>query len=136
MKIYRLFLVIIILPVLLGMGSLKGDSSPDKIPIPAKKFKATIIDQTDIATDCSEISIEGDTFISGKKGEGTYTISFDNINSIMFFLREEKLLAVVKLNDGNSMELTVNKEHKAYGLTKYGTFQIKLTEIKKMLIKR
>jgi hypothetical protein len=118
------------------MGSLKGDSSPDKIPIPAKKFKAIIIDQTDVTTDCSEISIEGGTFISGKKGEGIHTISFDNINSIMFFLREEKLLAVVKLNDGNSMELTVNKEHKVYGLTKYGTFQIKLTEIKKMLIKR
>jgi hypothetical protein len=129
-----LFLLFAI-PVLMGMGSLQGTASPEKIPIPVKKYTAVFVDQTDIATECSEASIEGTTFLEGKRGEGTFTISFDNIDQISFRMNAERLTGMVKLRDGGTSELTLNKTQKAFGQTKYGTFQIKLSDLKKLVIR-
>jgi hypothetical protein len=115
------------------MGSLRG-GSPDKVPIPEKKFVVTFIDQSDVLTECRDASIEGSTFIEGKRGEGKYTISFDNISSAVFMFNEDKLRSVITMRDGNTAELVLNKDHKAYGLTRYGTYQIKLSDLKKMSI--
>jgi hypothetical protein len=75
------------------------------------------------------------TFLEGKRGEGTYTISFDNIDQVSFRMNEERLNGIVKLRDGGTSELTLKETQKAYGQTKYGTFQIKLTDLKKLLIR-
>jgi len=128
-----LAITIILFPLLLGMGSLRG-GSPDKVPIPEKKFVVTFIDQSDVLTECRDASIEGSTFIEGKRGEGKYTISFDNISSAVFMFNEDKLRSVITMRDGNTAELVLNKDHKAYGLTRYGTYQIKLSDLKKMSI--
>jgi len=132
------FLIIValltVIPLLLGMGSLQGTASPGKIPVPVKKYTATILDQMDVLAECSEVSIEGETFLEGKRGEGNYTISFDNIEQILFRLHEGSLTGLLKLRDGNSSELELNKGQKLYGRTKYGTFQIKLQDIKKLML--
>jgi hypothetical protein len=129
-----LFLLFAI-PVLVGMGSLQGTASPEKIPIPVKKYTAVFVDQMDVSTECSEASIEGTTFLEGKKGEGTFTISFDNIDQISFRMNAERLTGIVKLRDGGTSELTLNKTQKAFGQTKYGTFQIRLSDLKKLVIR-
>ncbi|MBU0575624.1 MAG: hypothetical protein KJ704_05200, partial [Proteobacteria bacterium] len=69
-----------------------------------------------------------------KRGEGNYTISFDNIEQILFRINADRLTGIVKLRDGGSSELTLNKSQKLYGRTRYGTFQIKLQDIKKLEI--
>ncbi len=135
MKRFLLFLVLMtVMSVLLGMGSLQGPASPDKIPVPVKKYAATILDQMDVVAQCSDVSIEGETFLEGKRGEGNYTISFDNIEQILFRINADRLAGIVKLRDGGSSELTLNKSQKLYGRTRYGTFQIKLQDIKKLVI--
>lgn len=129
-----IFLTIFALwPLLTAMSALQGQN-PEKIPTPAKKFAATFIDQTDIITDCREISIDGETFLEGKRGNGTNTIPFENINEVSFLLEGEKLKGMVKLRDGNTFELTLNKNQRAYGKTKYGTFHIKLADLKKVIL--
>lgn len=42
----------------------------------------------------------------------------------------------MKLRDGSTVQLMLLKNQKAYGQTKYGTFQIKLSDLKKMTISR
>jgi hypothetical protein len=133
-RFYLLFSILAVLPFLLAMGALSGESSPDKIPVPAKKFTATFIDQTDVITECRDVSIEGGTFIEGKRGEGTYALPFENIRSILVRVSDGKLQGIVTLHDGSTMELGLNKNQKAYGHTKYGTFQIRLSDLKKMII--
>jgi hypothetical protein len=128
-----LFFMIACLPLLLGMGS-QGGTPTDKIPVPVKKFTATFVDQTDVTTQCSDVSIEGATALQGKHGEGTYTVAFENIREIVFRQHEEKLYGQVRMADGSSIELAVSKDKKAYGLTKFGTFQIRLNNLKKMII--
>jgi hypothetical protein len=124
--------VLFFIPILLGMGVI-GDSPTNKIPVPDKKYTVTFIDQMDVVTGCSEVSIEGNTFIDGKRGEGTYAIAFDRIRSVLFRMKERELLGVVQLRDGSEIELVLNKDRKAYGKTEFGTFQIKLSNLKKMI---
>jgi hypothetical protein len=123
--------ILCFIPVLFGMGVM-GDTPSNKIPVPDKKYTATFIDQMDVVTECSEVSIEGNTFVDGKRGEGTYAISFDRIRSVLFRMKERELRGIVQLKDGTEIELVLNKDRKAYGKTEFGTFQIKLASLKKM----
>ncbi|MBU1745606.1 MAG: hypothetical protein KJ649_12035, partial [Proteobacteria bacterium] len=59
------FFLLLAIPALLGMGSLQGPATPEKIPIPVKKYFAVYVDQTDVITECSEASIDGATFLEG-----------------------------------------------------------------------
>lgn len=135
MKKFILIIVLLMtIPLLLGMGSLQGSAPAEKIPIPAKNYRATFVDQMDVMTECTHISIEGSTFLEGKRGEGNYTISFDNIDQVLFRLNLERLTAIVKLHSGGTNELILNKNHRAFGRTTYGTFQIRLMDLKKLTI--
>jgi len=129
-KLIFLCTFILLIPLCLGMGS---NNSMDNIPKTAKNFKATFIDQTDISAECTEVSIDGKTFLEGKKGEGVYTINFENIKNISVLNSNGILKGLVRLKDGNSLEIILIKDQKAYGRTKYGAFQIKLNDLKKVL---
>lgn len=121
-------------PFLSGMGSMQAPSTPGKIPVPVKQYQATFVDQADVATECTEVSIEGAVYLEGKRGEGNYTISFDGIEQVLFRVNADRLSGIVKLRTGGTTELILNKAHKAYGRTKYGTFQIKLIDLKTITI--
>ena len=127
--------IVALLPFLIAMSAFQNQN-PEKIPVPEKRYSATFIDLTDLMTDCRNISIEGETFLEGKRGNGTITIPFEIINEISFMLEGDKLAGAVKLRDGNTVQLMLLKNQKAYGQTKYGTFQIKLSDLKKMTISR
>lgn len=132
---YGILVILAVLPLLFGMGGgMFGKGSPGKIPVPEKKFTATFIDQMDVIAECTEVSIEGETFLKGNRGKGVYTIPFDEIKNIVFCLKEGTLTGFVKLNDGSAVELILKKNKKAYGRTKYGTFQIDLSNLKKIII--
>jgi len=126
--------VFVLVPMLMAMGVFSGEGSPDKIPVPDKKFNATFVDQMDVIAECREVSIDGKTFMEGKKGEGIHAVPFDHISQVSFRMQENKLYGNVTLKDGSRLELTLNKEHKAYGRTKYGTFQVKLSSLKRMIL--
>jgi len=133
-RLYICFLIMLLVPFILGMGSMTGDDSPDKIPVTEKKFSATFVDQMDVVTRCTDVSIEGKTFIEGVKGEGTYTIPFEKVKSVRFFLKDGKLKGLILLRNNNKDELILNKDYKVYGRTSYGTFQIGVLGLKKMII--
>jgi len=119
-------------PLLLGMG-IMGEGPANKIPVPDKRYTVTFIDQMDVVMECSEVSIEGNTFVDGKRGEGIVAIPFDRIRSILFQMKEKDLHGLIKLTDGTEVDLVLNKDRKAFGKTEYGTYQIKLSSLKKMI---
>ncbi|MBN2515054.1 MAG: hypothetical protein JXC33_03370 [Deltaproteobacteria bacterium] len=131
-RFHKFFFIVFLVPFLVGMGSIFGEDSPDKIPVPELKYTAMFIDQMDVITECTEVSIQGKTYLEGKKGEGLYTIPFENIKSILFMLKKGELTGIVKLRDGSKTTLILMIDHKAYGKAHVGTFQIKLINLKKM----
>ncbi len=128
-------IILLSLPFLSGMGALQPQS-PQKIPVPAKKYFATFTDQADFVTDCRDVSIEGETFLEGKRGKGVDAIPFENITEVLFLLEGVQLTGTVKLRDGNTAQLRLDNNKMAYGRTNYGTFQIKLSELKKMILRK
>ena len=133
-KLYMCLLMMLFVPFMMGMGATSGNDSPDWIPDTEQNFSATFVDQMDIVTRCSSVSMDGKTFVEGEKGEGTYTIPFKNIKSIRFFLKEGDLKGLVLLKNGNKDELILNKDCKVYGKTGSGTFHISITGLKKMIM--
>lgn len=131
---FLFFSLTILIPVFLGMGSAGSTGAPGKIPVPAKKFTATVIDEMDVATEARDISIEGETFLEGKKGEGTFTISFENIKFVNFLMNDGKLIGHVQMRDGKTVQLELKKKQKMFGKTPYGTFQISLGDLKKVTL--
>ncbi len=127
--------LLFIVPLLMAMGGMQGQS-PEKIPVPAKKFLATYIDQTDTVTDCRDASIAGETFLEGRRGNGTSAIPFENIQEVSFLSEGENLYGLIKLRDGSTVKLALNKNQLAYGRTQYGTFQIRLADLKRMTLRK
>ena len=118
---------------MVGMGGLT-QLTADQIPKVDKVYMVTYVDHTDVMMECLDASIEGHTFMEGKKGEGTVAIDFDKIRTVFFKIKDNDLYGYLRLYDGSETVLSLNKEWKAFGRSKYGTYQIKLADLKKMVI--
>ncbi len=129
----RFMLLFAAAPLLLGMGGLT-ETPADKVPPTSRSFAATYIDQMDVVTECTEASIDGKTYIEGRRGEGKLAIDFEKVRSILFRMKDGELTGTVSLLDGSETVIVVNKDRKAYGRAKYGAFQIKLSDLKKMAL--
>jgi len=133
MKKYLPLLVLIAVPIILAMGGSSGGPA-DRIPTAPKNVNAVFIDQNDIVTECTGVSIDGNIFLEGKKGQGNYTIGFEKIKSVVFRMNNGELLGTAKLIEGGETTLVLDKNKKAYGRTKFGSFQIRIASLKKMTI--
>jgi len=116
-----------------GMGGL-GEQDPVKIPQPARDFSATVVDQRDTASDIALMSLDGQTFLIGKRGGATVSIPFMNIKTIDFYMRGNNLYAVVVMTGQPQVELEMEKDRVLYGQLSYGHFAIKVEDIRKITI--
>jgi hypothetical protein len=116
-----------------GMGGL-GEQDPTKIPEPAQDFSATVVDQRDIASDITLMSLEGQTFLVGKRGGATVSIPFENIEVIEFSMSGKDVYAAVAMKGQPQVELKVEKDRVLYGQLSYGNFAIKVEYIRKIII--
>ena len=116
-----------------GMGGL-GEQDLTKIPEPDHDFSATVVDQRDIASDITLMSLEGQTFLIGKRGGATVSIPFGNIRAITLSMRDNDLYATVAMIGQPQVELEMDKNRVLYGQLSYGYFAIKMEDIRKITI--
>jgi hypothetical protein len=117
----------------LGMGGL-GEQDPTKIPEPAQNFSATVVDQRDIASDITLMSLDGQTYLIGKRGGATVSIPFENIKTIEFYMSGNDVYAAVAMKGQPQVELKMEKDRVLYGKLSYGHFAIKVEYIRKITI--
>ena len=117
---------------LTGMGELTGEPE-NSVPTPDKNFNATFIDSQDIAVNCTQVSMDGEIFIWGKKGRGTVTISFEKIKTIEFMNTDNSVTAEVELKEGKKEKIEVDNDKMFYGNLEFGTFQIEARDLKKIV---
>jgi len=129
-----LYLIALLVGFLLltGMGGLGGRPA-NKIPTPEKDFSATLIDKQDIVTKCKQVSREGDVFFLGKKGRGTVTIPFEKVKTAEFESKKGVVTAVIKLIDGQTIEIEMDKSQRFYGMANFGTLEIEVSDLKKVI---
>ena len=116
-----------------GMGGL-GEEELKKIPEPSANFSATLIDQRDVSSSITVFSLEGQTFLSGKRGGATVSIPFENIKEIDFYARGRDIFAMVTMKEESQVELEMEKDRVFYGQLSYGLLSIKAEYVKKITI--
>ncbi|MBW1715862.1 MAG: hypothetical protein JRJ77_08570 [Deltaproteobacteria bacterium] len=116
-----------------GMGGV-GEEKLKKIPEPDDNFSATVIDQRDVASPITLFSLEGQTFLSGKRGGAMVSIPFENIKEINFYARGKDIFATVTMKKEAQVELEMEKDRIFYGQLSYGLLSIKVEYVKKIAI--
>jgi hypothetical protein len=132
-ELKRVLPILLLAPILMAMGGFT-ELPADKVPATKRDYSVVYVDQMDVITECKQASIEGNTFIEGKRGEGSMAIDFEKIKSVAFRIKGNDLIALIKLRDGSETVLVVAKDKKAYGRTKFGAFQIRLADLKTMIL--
>ncbi|UCG67518.1 MAG: hypothetical protein JSW12_11310 [Deltaproteobacteria bacterium] len=116
-----------------GMGGV-GEEKLTKIPEPDDNFSATLIDQRDVSSHITLFSLEGQTFLSGKRGGAMVSIPFGNIKEINFYARGRDIFAMVTMKKEPQVELEMEKDRVFYGQLSYGLLSIKVEYVKKTTI--
>jgi len=132
-RIVSTSVVLAIAILAVGMGAF-GEKEPTKIPSPDDNFSATVIDQGDVSSDITLLSLDGQTFISGRYGGAMVSIPFDNIQEMDFYARGSDIFATVIMRKAPQVELKMDKDRIFYGQLPYGLFSIKIEDVKKIII--
>ncbi len=131
----RITVLVIILPLLMGMGGLKEQKSPGEIPIPNLNFGAVITDVSGAMAELTHVSINGRTFFIGQHGKATITIDFDKIDEVVFTATGQKLMATVTILGGGKKIIYLDTASMFTGRTEYGTYQIEAKDIRVLKLK-
>jgi len=113
------------------MGS-NGGNGVVKVPEPDENYAVTLIDQSDVSMELGEFSCDGMTFFTGKLSRSEVSVDFSRIRSVLFFLKDEKIVAKLRLKDGNVVELLMKNKQPCYGLSSFGNVKIEMVDIKKI----
>ena len=116
-----------------GMGGV-GEEKLTKIPEPDDNFSATVIDQRDVSSRITLFSLEGQTFLSGKRGGAIVSIPFENIKEINFYARGRDIFAMVTMKKEPQVELEMEKDRAFYGQLSYGLLFIKVEYVKNITV--
>jgi hypothetical protein len=128
----RSFLLLAAAVPLLGMGGL-GGRPQGTAPKPEENIRALIVDRAGVRTEVRQFSLEGNVFLDGRRGDGQMTVFFKNLRGITFGRVEgEVVSAELHYNNGETLRLNVRKRRVFYGDTRYGTFQIRAGNIRKI----
>lgn len=111
-------------------GGLLGGSEENEIPAPDLDFKARVRDTGGLETEVRRISVDGHTYLSGKRGEAVVTISFDRMARIKFIqLTPEKFVGEISLKSGEKVDLELKSKTPCYGEASFGTYKIQLKDL-------
>lgn len=125
----RGILLLVIAIFCMGMGGLGGQPE-GTIPETDVNIQAQIKDRDGVTTSLDKFSMAGKTSLDARRGQGTLTIPFENIDVLTFGDIEGDVVTVdVKLKTGEAMMLNVRSRAQFYGSTGFGAFQIKSKDL-------
>ena len=114
---------------LMGMGSFGGGREAP----PARDFRATFVDGDGTRIDVERVTTGTETSLEGDLGRGRLRVPFDNIERITFKPSTEerdRLLADVKLREGESLTVTLRSSTTFYGRIPSGAYQIRARDLR------
>jgi hypothetical protein len=133
-RMLRLALVLSMGLGLMGMGGLDFNEKPGEIPIPDREVMATITDVDGTLLTLSQFSLNGQTVLNGKLGAGKVAIPFSQIKVLTIWTEPKALLAKVELTDQSSLTLSLDRGQTAFGRLKFGIYQIRIDQLRKVEI--
>ena len=116
---------------LTGMGNI-GGAPVGTVPKVEEEIKAKVTDQSGVVTTLEHFSLDGQTVIEGDRGNATVTIQLRDIDTLTIRPAEvkDKIGAIIKLKDGQEVQLQLRKRLFFNGSTGYGAFVIRAVDVK------
>jgi len=133
-RMLRLGLVLFVALGLMGMGGFDFNEKPGVIPIPDKEVTATITDVEGTLLTLSQFSLNGQTVLNGKLGAGKVAIPFSQIKVLTIWPDSKALQAKVELIDQSFQTLSLDSGQTAFGRLKFGIYQIRIDQLRKVEI--
>jgi hypothetical protein len=133
-RMLRLGLVLLVALGLMGMGGFDSNEKPGEIPLPDKEVTATITDVEGTLITLSQFSLNGQTVLIGKLGAGKVAIPFSQIKVLTLWPDSKALQAKVELVDQSIQTLALDRGQTAFGRLKFGIYQIRIDQLKKVEI--
>jgi len=115
--------------VLTGMGGLGGSREE----APARDFRATFTDVDGTRIEVGRVTTGTDTTLDGDLGRGRLRVPFDNIERISFKpsgTERDRIVADVKLREGEPVTLTLRSSTTFYGRVPSGAYQIRARDLR------
>jgi hypothetical protein len=115
---------------LLGMGGFGGGREEG---VPARDFRATLVDVDGNRMDVTRVTTGTDASLEGELGRGRLRVPFDNIARITFQPVEserDRVRATVQLREGEPVGLTLRSSTTFYGRAPGGAYQIRARDLK------
>jgi hypothetical protein len=128
-----LLLLLITTIFLTGMGNL-GGAPVGTVPKVEEEIKAKVTDQSGVVTTLQQFSLDGQTVIEGERGNASVTIQLRDIDSLALRPSEakDKITAIIKLKDGQEVQLQLRKRLIFNGSTGYGAFVIRAVDVNRI----
>ena len=129
-----LALLALVAPWLLGMnGGGGGDAEGSQVPLPARNYTVTITDTTGNSVQASRFTWEAKTFIRARYGNATVSLPFDKIATVQVTpgkaAATDWMPAAVTLGTGEKIEVSIERNSKCYGETKFGGYEIYFKDV-------
>jgi hypothetical protein len=115
--------------LLLGMGGI-GGVPEGTIPEVKENIGVRLIDRSATATELTRVSVDGNLFLEGLRGNGKVTIPLQEIDRLeVTAVAGETVAARLQLRNQEGLNLTLRKRAVLYGDTGYGAYQILLRDV-------
>lgn len=113
----------------MGMGDIGGQPQ-GSVPHTDVQVHAKVIDKSGVATELSQFSMAGETFLAARRGSGDLTIPFLQMGSLDFGASNgDNTQVKATLKGGETLDLVIQKRAVFYGSTGYGAFSIKARDL-------
>lgn len=110
--------------LLMGMGSF-GGTKEGTVPKTDENIAAQLVDRSGVSNELTRFSMDGNVFLSGRRGEGQLTVSFRELKGVSFGpVSGNDVPADLRLKSGKQIQLMVNKSAVFYGDTGSGAYHI------------
>jgi len=130
---FRLVLLALLVgPLLLGMGMGGGK----EVMQPPVDIHAIVTDRDGNTVDLSRFNIDGRVQLEGEMGRGTLRVAFEDIQDIEFRdLDRNRTLAMLRLRQGQTVELKVRSSLTFYGRTPIGIYDVRARDLAKVVFR-
>jgi len=127
-KFIGVAIALIMFVVLTAMG---GSGGFERAPRVEKNYSVTVTDRAGSTITGEKFSWEGRIHFSGYLGLAQVTMPFDRIKDLTIGEpHEQKVKITAHLLDGTETTLDVDAKSKCYGEASFGSFMLRLDEIK------
>jgi hypothetical protein len=113
---------------LMGMGGLGGGREE----APARDFRGVLTDVDGTRIEADRLTTGASTSLDGDLGRGRLRVPFENIDRITFKpsgTERDRLVAEVKLREGEPVTLGLRSSTTFYGRTPSGAYQIRARDL-------